>query len=95
MFWTDWALNDSYVSRANLDGSNVKKLFANPIVQWPNGIAIDYIAERIYWVDAKLDYIASSNLDGKQFKKILQNDVRFLFTSLNSKKEMNLGATLS
>ncbi|KAL0266712.1 UNVERIFIED_CONTAM: hypothetical protein PYX00_009183 [Menopon gallinae] len=74
LFWTDWAGNESCVSRANLDGSNVKKLFAYPVVQWPNGVTIDYIAQRIYWVDAKLDYIASANLDGKQFKKILQNE---------------------
>ncbi|XP_046432202.1 sortilin-related receptor-like isoform X1 [Neodiprion fabricii] len=76
MFWTDWAPGDASVSRANLDGSNVKRLFNDKTVEWPNGITIDHIAERIYWVDAKLDYIGSSDLDGQRFKKILANDER-------------------
>ncbi|XP_020710796.1 sortilin-related receptor isoform X2 [Athalia rosae] len=76
MFWTDWAPGDASVSRANLDGSNVKRLFNKDTVEWPNGITIDHIAERIYWVDAKLDYIGSSDFDGRMFKKILANDER-------------------
>lgn len=40
------------------------------------GITIDYIAERIYWVDARQDYIGSSDLNGDNFKKIIQNDER-------------------
>lgn len=76
MFWTDWAPGNASVSRANLDGTNVKRLFVKPTVEWPNGITIDHIAERIYWVDARADYIASSDFDGKLFKKIIANDNR-------------------
>lgn len=74
MFWTDWAPGDASVSRANLDGTNVKRLFNKDTVEWPNGITIDHISERIYWVDAKLDYIGSSDLNGQGFKKILAHD---------------------
>lgn len=76
MFWTDWAPGNASVSRANLDGTDVKRLFIKPTVEWPNGITIDHIAERIYWVDARADYIGSSDLDGKRFKKIIANDER-------------------
>ncbi|KAF7992430.1 hypothetical protein HCN44_001755 [Aphidius gifuensis] len=76
MFWTDWAPGNASVSRANLDGSNVKRLFTKGTVEWPNGITIDYIAERIYWVDAREDYIGSSDYDGKRFKKIISDDER-------------------
>ncbi|KRT81787.1 Fibronectin domain-containing protein [Oryctes borbonicus] len=72
LFWTDWAENPS-ISRSNLDGSDVKVLFSKPIIQWPNGISIDHIAERLYWVDAKEDYIGSSDLHGNKFKKVLTN----------------------
>jgi sortilin-related receptor len=51
-------------------------LFKQPEVFWPNGITIDFIAERIYWVDASRDYIASSDLNGKSFTKILHSDAR-------------------
>lgn len=79
LFWTDWAPAESCVARSNLNGENVKKLFSKPDVEWPNGITIDHIAERIYWVDARLDYIASSDLEGRNFKKIINNDVSNIF----------------
>ena len=41
-----------------------------------SGITIDHVAERIYWVDAREDYIGSSDFDGKNFKKIIANDER-------------------
>ncbi|XP_059482311.1 sortilin-related receptor-like [Neocloeon triangulifer] len=73
VFYTDWAPGEPTISRCSADGSNVKHLFTKTTVHWPNGITIDYIAERIYWVDAKFDYIASSDLDGKKFRKIIMN----------------------
>ncbi|KAL0829250.1 hypothetical protein ABMA28_004072 [Loxostege sticticalis] len=74
LFWTDWDREKPSISRSNLDGTEVKKLFGKPIVQWPNGITIDQMSERIYWVDAMEDYIASADLDGGHFKRILWND---------------------
>lgn len=74
LFWTDWDRNNPSISRSHLDGSGVKKLFGKPIVQWPNGITIDQMSERIYWVDAMEDYIASADLEGRYFKRILWND---------------------
>ncbi|XP_034183961.1 sortilin-related receptor [Osmia lignaria lignaria] len=76
MFWTDWAPGNASVSRANLDGTEVKRLFVEPTVDWPNGITIDHISERIYWVDARQDYIGSSDFDGKKFKKIISKNDR-------------------
>lgn len=37
MFWTDWAPGNASVNRANLDGSNIKRLFLTNKVEWPNG----------------------------------------------------------
>ena len=45
------------------------------MVQWPNGVTIDFFADRLYWVDAKSDYIASADLDGRNIKKILEGTV--------------------
>lgn len=74
LFWTDWDRNNPSVSRSNLDGTNIKRLFGKPVVEWPNGITIDQMAERIYWVDAMEDYIASADLEGHYLKRILWND---------------------
>uniref|UniRef100_W4VRP1 Sortilin-related receptor n=1 Tax=Corethrella appendiculata TaxID=1370023 RepID=W4VRP1_9DIPT len=76
LFWTDWSAVKPSVSRSNLDGSDVKQLFSKPDVVWPNGVTIDFIAERLYWVDASKDYIASCDLNGKNFHKVLQQDSR-------------------
>ncbi|XP_014239724.1 sortilin-related receptor-like isoform X1 [Cimex lectularius] len=75
IFWTDWSENKPSVSRAQLDGENIKNLFVAPTVVWPNGVSIDFIGERIYWVDAKLDYIASANLDGKYMRKVVKSSI--------------------
>lgn len=74
LFWTDWNSIRPSISRSNMDGSDVRELFTKPDVAWPNGVTIDYMAERLYWVDASKDYIASSDLDGKNFHKVLQQD---------------------
>jgi len=79
VFYTDWAPGEPSIGRCSPDGSNVKRLFSKPTIHWPNGITIDYIAERIYWVDAKIDYIGSADLDGKKFRKILTNSVNLFY----------------
>lgn len=73
MFWTDWSAENPSVNRANLDGSDNMTLFGREKVEWPNGITIDYIANRIYWVDARQDYIGSSDLHGEGFTQVIAN----------------------
>eukprot|EP00095_Tigriopus_kingsejongensis_P005304 maker-scaffold337_size202799-snap-gene-0.21 protein:Tk05304 transcript:maker-scaffold337_size202799-snap-gene-0.21-mRNA-1 annotation:"sortilin-related receptor" len=75
LFFTDWNKMHPQIGRANLDGSDRKVLFTRPLVQWPNGLSIDYIANRVYWVDADKDFIASCNLEGTGFKKVLSGSV--------------------
>nr|CAI5865438.1 unnamed protein product [Callosobruchus analis] len=74
LFWTDWSSENPSVNRANLDGSSAITLFGRDTVEWPNGITVDYIANRIYWVDARQDYIASSDLHGDSFVKVIANN---------------------
>ena len=38
------------------------------VVRWPNGLSLDLVMERLYWVDAKLHVIACSNLDGSNIR---------------------------
>lgn len=73
MFWTDWSAENPSVNRANLDGNNSLTLFGKDRVEWPNGITVDYIANRIYWVDARQDYIGSSDLHGDGFLKVVHS----------------------
>lgn len=62
MYWTDWG-QTAKIERASMDGSDRRVLHDTSLV-WPNGLTIDYPAQRIYWVDANLDKIEYSNIDG-------------------------------
>ena len=55
MFFSEWD-RPANISRANMDGTNVT-VFRNATLGWPNGLAMDYEADRLYWCDALLDHI--------------------------------------
>lgn len=69
MFWSDWG-KQAKIESAHMDGSNRKTLISDRLV-WPNGLAIDRPAQRLYWNDGKLSTIESSDLDGKNRKVII------------------------
>ena len=46
-----------------MDGQN-RMVLHDTNLTWPNGITIDYPAQRLYWVDAALDRIEFSGVDG-------------------------------
>lgn len=73
MFWTDWSAENPSINRANLDGTNNMTLCGKDKVEWPNGITVDYMANRIYWVDARKDYIGSSDLHGDGFQRVVHD----------------------
>lgn len=76
IFYSDWADKAASIGRARLDGSNHSIIIdtdqkGRRILGWPNGLTIDFSAERVYFVDAQKDFVASCNLDGGDFKKII------------------------
>ncbi|XP_073701234.1 low-density lipoprotein receptor-related protein 2a [Garra rufa] len=63
IFWTDW-YRPAKIMRAWGDGSHSQSI-VNTTLGWPNGLAIDWSAMRLYWVDAFFDKIEHSNFDGQ------------------------------
>ena len=55
---------------------NQKIILQNPTVQWPNGLTIDFNANRVYWVDAGKDVINSVNLEGEDLKNVLSKELK-------------------
>ena len=47
-----------------MDGSEREVIVPPGVVSWPNGLSLDLVMDRLYWVDAKLHLICSSNLHG-------------------------------
>ena len=77
MYWTDWG-KEPKIEKAELDGAN-RTVIVNTSIYWPNGLAIDYKARRIYWVDAKLDKIEFMAYDGTSRRIILEKDIPHVF----------------
>ncbi|KAI1297176.1 Low-density lipoprotein receptor-related protein 6 [Halotydeus destructor] len=61
MFWTEVG-SSAKIERAALDGSG-RTIIVNS-TGWPNGLAIDYGENRIYWCDAKVDSLETAKFDG-------------------------------
>lgn len=75
IFWTDVLLKGIYVSYLSgglLSGLGIRKAIISEDIKTPDGMAVDWIYDHIYWTDAGLDHIQVSNLDGT-FRKTLIN----------------------
>lgn len=53
-----------------MDGKNRRTIITESVF-WPNGLAIDYTTNRIYWADAKHNVIETALFDGTDRRKIL------------------------
>lgn len=69
MYWTDWGSNPR-IERAGMDGTH-RQVIVNTNVKWANGLTLDLVLNRIYWVDAKLNIISSCNFDGSDRRVVL------------------------
>ena len=71
MFWTDWG-EEPKIERAEMDSSN-RRVIIRKNIHWPNGLTIDYSAQKIYWTDAHLHYIDKANYDGTNRESIFRS----------------------
>ncbi len=62
MFWTDWGMHPR-IERASLDGTG-RVAIVSYNVSYPNGLAIDYDLDRLYWCDG-IGSIEYSTFDGR------------------------------
>ncbi|XP_061385717.1 low-density lipoprotein receptor isoform X2 [Danaus plexippus] len=69
MYWTDWGQVPK-IERAGMDGSH-RQTIVSYDVKWPNGLTLDLVRKRVYWVDAKVNTISSCNYDGSGRRVVL------------------------
>lgn len=53
-----------------MDGTH-REVIASFDVKWPNGLTLDLVSKKLYWVDAKLHTVSSCNFDGSQRRLVL------------------------
>ncbi|XP_017778488.1 PREDICTED: low-density lipoprotein receptor-related protein 2 isoform X2 [Nicrophorus vespilloides] len=78
IFFSEWD-RPANISRSHSDGSNLI-VFKNVTLGWPNGLAIDFDQDRLYWCDALLDHVQHSKLDGTDVKTVSSRLIRHPFS---------------
>lgn len=77
MFWTDWG-QDAKIERAALDGTE-RLVIVGTELGWPNGLALDYELNKVYWGDGKIDRIEMCNLDGSDRRQLVSDQLPHIF----------------
>ncbi|CAK1544810.1 unnamed protein product [Leptosia nina] len=88
IFFSEWGRQPG-ISRAKTNGKDVLK-FENVTVGWPNGLAVDYEEDRIYWCDAQLHQVQHANLDGQGIVTITSKFIKHPFSIVIHKEFMYL-----
>lgn len=73
----DWGKNPQ-IEAAWMDGSN-RKTIVSKHLQWPNGLAVDYAANRLYFVDSGTKTMETVNFDGSGRQIILDEGLEHPF----------------
>ncbi|XP_077974467.1 prolow-density lipoprotein receptor-related protein 1-like isoform X1 [Styela clava] len=84
LYWSDWG-SYPHIGRIGMDGSEKKIILDNTILKtikgkdwperkltWPNALTFDYSTNRLFWADAKEDYIAYCNADGSRPRMVIR-----------------------
>lgn len=80
MFWTDWG-EVLKIERVGMDGDRkIRFIIIDKNIYWFNGLIIDYVDNKIYWVDVKVKYIVSCDYDGKNYREVVAGE-KILFYS--------------
>ncbi|KAG8200378.1 hypothetical protein JTE90_028559 [Oedothorax gibbosus] len=76
IFWTDWDTSAPRIERASMSGrGRIIICRVDDITDgaWPNGLTLDYIALRVYWIDARSDSIHTITYAGKDHREVLRS----------------------
>ncbi|KAK2860818.1 hypothetical protein Q7C36_004984 [Tachysurus vachellii] len=74
MFWSDWGTRPK-IEKAGMNGVD-RQVLVSEGIEWPNGITLDVVGKRLYWVDSKLHLISSVDFNGAQRRVILSSSER-------------------
>ena len=79
LFYADWGTHPG-IMRAGMDGAHLQRIVKMPEGDWPNGVAIDSVLDRVFWSEAKRHTLESAKLDGSDRKIISMGKVGHPFS---------------
>ncbi|XP_060093387.1 very low-density lipoprotein receptor isoform X1 [Heteronotia binoei] len=71
MYWSDWG-EPARIEKAGMNGL-ARQQIVTTAIEWPLGIALDLVKNRLYWVDAKLHTLSSVDMNGQDRRVVLQS----------------------
>lgn len=71
IWWSDWG-KQPRIERSGQDGSGRVTIVGDGLY-WPNALTLDVYKKRVYFVDAKLDFIDMCDYDGANRKRLIEN----------------------
>lgn len=75
LFWTDWDESEPRIERCSMAGeyrTTIKKVY-EVNGAWPNGLTLDYVSRRVYWIDARSDSIHTTDYDGQDHHLVIHD----------------------
>ncbi|XP_060087824.1 low-density lipoprotein receptor-related protein 8 isoform X3 [Heteronotia binoei] len=75
MYWSDWG-DIAKIEKSGLNGVD-RQVLVKENIEWPNGIALDLLNQRLYWVDSKLHLLSSVDFNGSN-RKVLISSANYL-----------------
>ncbi|XP_051904731.1 low density lipoprotein receptor a [Hippocampus zosterae] len=72
VYWTDWG-NPAKIEKGGLNGGDRLALVTDGIV-WPNGVTLDLLNQRLYWVDSKLHTLSSIDVQGGRRHTLIMDE---------------------
>ena len=74
MFWSDWGQYPKIESCGMNGDLSTRKVLVDSDIVWPNGLTLDFKTKKLYWLEAKLGYIAAVDWQGNNRKTIFVGD---------------------
>ena len=74
MFWSDWGQYPKIESCGMNGDLSTRRIIVDSDIVWPNGLTLDFQEQRLYWLEAKLGYIAAIDWTGSNRKTIYVGD---------------------
>ncbi|XP_067877192.1 low density lipoprotein receptor a isoform X3 [Heterodontus francisci] len=69
LYWSDWG-TPAKIEKGGLNGVDRMPLVTAGI-EWPNGITLDLVNQRLYWVDSRLHTLSSIGVAGDNRKTLI------------------------
>uniref|UniRef100_H0ZG60 LDL receptor related protein 8 n=1 Tax=Taeniopygia guttata TaxID=59729 RepID=H0ZG60_TAEGU len=71
MYWSDWG-DKARIEKAGLNGVG-RQVLVTDNIEWPNGITLDLLNQRLYWVDSKLHSLSCIDFNGSNRKVLISS----------------------